>query len=62
MLDLHDPKIVASLIERVLLFLYPSSFPIHSIQETSILEGVIIEIFSCLLDRFPVGVSYFLLI
>ena len=62
MLDLHDPKIVAFLIERVLLFLYTSSFPIHSIQETSILEGVIIEIFSCLLGRFPVGASYFLLI
>ena len=46
MLDLHVPKIIAYLIERVVLFLYPSSFPIHSIQETSIFEGVFIEIFS----------------
>ena len=62
MLDLHVPKIIASLIERVMLFLYPSSFPIHSIQETPILEGVIMEIFSCLLDTFPVPAIYFLLI
>ena len=62
MLDLHVPKIIAYLIERVVLFLYPSSFPIHSIQETSILEGVIMEIFSCLLDMFFELGSYFLLI
>ena len=62
MLDLHVPKIIAYLNESVVLFLYSSSFPIHSIQETSILEGVIIEIFPCLLDTFPVLGSYFLLI
>ena len=50
MLDLHVPKIIAYLVERVLLFLYLSSFPIHSIQETSMLEGVIMQIFCCLLD------------
>ena len=52
MLDLRVPKVIAYLIERVILFLYPSSFTIHSIQETSILEGIIVEIFSCLLVRF----------
>ena len=62
MFDLHDPKINAYLIERVVLFLYPSSLSIHSIQETSILERVIVEIFSSLLDTFPVPASYFLLI
>ena len=62
MLDLNVVKIIAYLIERVVLFLYPSSFPIHSIQETSILEGVIMETFSCLFDTFPVRASYFLLI
>ena len=54
MLDLHVPKIIAYLLERVVLFLHPLSFPIHSIQKTSIFEGVIMEIFSCLLDTFPV--------
>ena len=44
----YVPKVIAYLIERVVLFLYPSSFPIHSIQETSILEEVFIEIFSVL--------------
>ena len=34
--------------------LNPSYFPIHSIQEISVLEGVIMEIYSCLLDAFPV--------
>ena len=62
MLDLHVPNITAYLIERVVLFLYPSSFPIHCIQETSVLEEVIMEIFSCFLDTLPVPVSYFLLI
>ena len=38
MLDLHIPKTIACLIERVVLFLYPFSFPIHSIWKTSILE------------------------
>ena len=38
MLDLHIPKIIACLIERVVLFLYPFSFLIHSIWKTSILE------------------------
>ena len=38
MLDLHVPKIIACLMERVVLFLYPFSFPIHSIRKTSILE------------------------
>ena len=52
MLDLHVPKIIAYLTERVVLFLYPSSIPIHSIQETSILEGAFMEIFSCCLIRF----------
>ena len=60
MLDLHVPKVIAYLIERVVLFLYPSSFPIHSIEEISVLEGVFMEIFSCLLDTFPVLESYFL--
>ena len=62
MLDLHVANIVADLIERVLLFLYPPSFSIHSIQETSILEEVIMEIFSCLFDKFLARASYFLLI
>ena len=62
MLDLQFPKIIAYLTELLLLFLYPSSFPIHSIQETSVLEEVITEIFSCLFDTFPVPASYFLLI
>ena len=62
MLDLHVPKIIAYLIKRFILFLYPSSFPIHSIQETSILERVITEILFCLLHTFPVCASYFLLI
>ena len=62
MFDLHVPKIIAYLIRRVVLFLYHSSFLIHSIQETSILEGVIMEIFSFLLETFPVPASYFLLI
>ena len=61
-LDLHVPKIIAFLIECVVLFLYPSSFPIHSIQETSILGGVVVEIISCLLDTIPVLASYFMLI
>ena len=58
MLDLHVPKIIAYLIERVVLFLYSSSFPIHSIQETLILEGVIMEMFYCLLDTFPVRACF----
>ena len=62
MLDLHIPKIIAYLTERYVLFLHPFSFPIHSIRETSILQGVIMKIFSCLLDMFPVRESYFLLI
>ena len=62
MFDLHVSKIIACLIEHVVLFLYLSFFPIHSIQEISVLEGVIIEIFSCLLDTFPVPASYFMLI
>ena len=62
MLDLHAPKIIAYLIERFVLFLYPSSFPTNSIQETSIIRGVIMKIFSCLLDTFPVRASYLLLI
>ena len=52
MLDLHVPKIIACLTERAVFF--PSSSLIHSIKETSILEGVIMEIFYCLLDTFPV--------
>ena len=59
MLDLRVPKIIAYLIKRVVLFLYSSSFPMHSTQETSFLDGVIMEIFSCLLDTFPVPASYF---
>ena len=62
MLDLHVPNIIAYLIERVLLFLCPSFFAIHSIKETSILEGVIMEIFSWLSVTFPVRAIYFLLI
>ena len=62
MLDLHLPQIIAYLIERIVLFLYPSSFPIHSIQKTSILEVFFMETFSCLLDAFPMRTSYFLLI
>ena len=56
------PKIIAYLIECVVMFLYHSPFPIHSIQETLVLEGVILEIFSCLLDTFSVPASYFMLI
>ena len=59
MLDLHVPKFIANLIERVVLFLYPSSFLIPSIQKISIPEGIILEIFSCLLDTIPVRASYF---
>ena len=62
MLDLHLPKIIGYLIERVVLFLYPSFFPIQSIQETSILEGVIMKIFSGFFHMFLVRASYFLLI
>ena len=62
MLDLHVPKIIAYLIDSVMLFLYSCSFPIQSIQETSILEGVVMEIFSYLFDTFPLCASYFLLI
>ena len=62
MSDLHVPKIIAYLIERVMLFIYASSFPIHSIQETSVMAGVIMKIFSCFLGTFPVPASYFLLI
>ena len=58
MLDLYVPKIIAYLIKRVVLFLYPSSFLIHSIQETSILEGVTMEIFYCLLDKFTVRACF----
>ena len=50
MLDLHVPKTIAYLVEGVVLFVYLSSFLISSIQETSMLEGVIIQIFSCFLD------------
>ena len=60
MLDLHVPKITAYFIERAVLFLDSSSFPIRSIQETSILEEVIMEIFYYLFDTFPVPGSYFL--
>ena len=52
MLDLHVPKIIAYLIERVVLFLYPSPFTTQSIQETSILEGFFMEVFPCCLIRF----------
>ena len=61
MLDLHVLKIIAYFIKHFVFFLYPSSFLIDSFQETSILEGVIVEIFSCLFDTFPVRASYFLL-
>ena len=54
MLDLHVSKIIAYLIERVFVSL--------SFVFSSFLEGVIMEIFSCLFDRFPVRTSYFLLI
>ena len=59
MFDLHVPKIIVYLIERVVLLLYPFSLPIHSIQETSVLEGVIIEILYCLLDAFPVRACFY---
>ena len=62
MLDIYAPKIIAYFIERFLLFLYPSSFPIQSIQEAPILETVIKEILSCLFDTFAVRARYFLLI
>ena len=62
MLDLHVPKTTAYLIERVVLFLCPSSFLTQSIQERLILEGVIMKIFSCLFGTFPVRVRFFLLI
>ena len=61
MFHLHVPKTIPYLIERFVLFLYPFSFLIRSIQET-FLEGLILEIFSCLLDTVPVLGSYFLLI
>ena len=59
MLEFHVPKIPAYFSERVVLFLYPYSFLIHSIQETSIQEGVIMEIFSCLFDTFPANLIVF---
>ena len=62
MLDLHVTKIIAYLIERILLFLYPSCFPIQAIQETSILEEVIKKILPYLSDTIPVRSSHFLLI
>ena len=62
MLDLHVPKIIAYLIDSVVLFLHSSSFSIQSIQEISILEGVVMEIFSYLFDAFALCASYFLLI
>ena len=63
MLDLDVPKIIAYLIEHVELFLYPSSFPIHPTQETSILEGVFMEIFSsCLYVSFAWELFYISLI
>ena len=52
MLDLHVPKIIAYLIELVVLLFDPSSFSINSIQETSILEGGIMEISLACLIRF----------
>ena len=61
MLDLRVPKIISYLIERVVLFLYSSFFTIHSIQDTSIFDRVIMVTFSCVLDTFPVRASYFLL-
>ena len=54
MLDLHVPKIIAYLIERVFVSL--------TFVFSSFLEWVIMEIFSWLFDRFPVRTSYFLLI
>ena len=50
------------LIASVVLFLYPVSFPIHSIQQTSIREGIVMGIFSYLHDTYPVRASYFLLV
>ena len=44
MLDKHVPRIIAYLIERDMLFLCRSSFPIQSIHETTILEGAVMEI------------------
>ena len=41
MLELHVPKIIAYLIERAVLFLYPSTIPTHSTQQTSIYDVVI---------------------
>ena len=50
MFDLHVPKIIAYLIERVVYliervvyFLYPSSSLMHSIQETSILSSNVLH-------------------
>ena len=63
MMDLDVPKIIAYLIEHVELFLYRSSFPIHPTQETSILEGVFMEIFSsCLYVSFAWELFYISLI
>ena len=56
MLDLHVPKIIVYLIDHIVLFLYPPSFPMQSIPGTSIF---IMEIISCLFDTFPVRASYF---
>ena len=55
MLDLHVPKIIAYLIERVVIFFF-------LVQETSRIDGVNMDLFSCLLDMFSVPASYFLLI
>ena len=62
MLDLHVLKIIACLIVRIVLFLDLSSFAIHSILETPVLEEVLMEILSCLFDTFLTSACDFLLI
>ena len=62
LLDLHFPNIIAYFLERIEFFHYSSSCSIYSILEMSVLEGVIMEISSCLLDKFPVIARYFQLI
>ena len=62
MLDLHVPKIIAYFIECAVSFLYPSSFRIYSIRKTPIVDGVVVVVFSCMFDMFPVRANYLLLI
>ena len=60
MLDLHVPKIIDYLTERSVLFLYPSSFPIHSnINFRRSFYGNIFLIFFLCLGIFSVNLIIF---